>query len=167
MRLYLVQHGEAVAKEENPDRPLSDKGRADIQRIAAFLGRGRTRAGRVIHSGKTRAAETAKLLADVVSPGTAIEEAAAGLAPNDSTDLFVQAIGNWLEDVEAGVEAAGDVMLVGHLPFMGKMASLLVAGAEETVVAAFTPGAVLCLEHSGETGGWTIAWMATPGLLGQ
>ncbi len=167
MRLYLVQHAEAVAKEENPDRPLSDKGRADVQRIAAFLGRGRMRVGRVIHSGKTRAAETAKLLADVVSPGTEIEEAAVGLAPNDSTGLFVRAIGNWLKDVAAGVEAAGDVMLIGHLPFMGKMASLLVAGAEEAGVAAFTPGTVLCLEHSGETGGWTIAWMATPGLLGQ
>ncbi|HJN22911.1 MAG TPA: phosphohistidine phosphatase SixA [Rhodospirillales bacterium] len=167
MRLYLVQHAEAFGEAENPERPLSDKGLADIQRVAAFLGRGRMRVGRVIHSGKTRARETARFLADVVSPGTEIEEAAAGLAPNNSTDLFVQAIGNWLEDVASGVEAAGDAMLVGHLPFMGKLASLLVAGAEEVGVVAFTPGTVLCLEHNGETGDWAIAWMASPELLGQ
>ncbi len=30
MRLYLVQHGEALAKERDPERPLSGHGRADI-----------------------------------------------------------------------------------------------------------------------------------------
>ena len=33
MRLYLVQHGEAVAKEVDPDRPLSEHGREDIVRL--------------------------------------------------------------------------------------------------------------------------------------
>ncbi len=49
MKLYLVQHAEAVPAEDNPDRPLSDKGRTDVQRVASFLARS-VRVGRIIHS---------------------------------------------------------------------------------------------------------------------
>jgi len=37
MRVYLVQHGEAVSKEENPDRPLSEKGAADVLFFISML----------------------------------------------------------------------------------------------------------------------------------
>ena len=36
MRLLLVQHGEAVPESEDPDRPLSARGRAEIEAVAAF-----------------------------------------------------------------------------------------------------------------------------------
>ncbi len=38
MRLYLVQHGEAVTKAVDPDRPLSEQGRADVERLAIWMG---------------------------------------------------------------------------------------------------------------------------------
>ncbi|MCH8271514.1 MAG: hypothetical protein IH985_09945 [Planctomycetes bacterium] len=63
-------------------------------------------------------------------------------------------------------EASGwtdDVVLVGHLPFMGRLAARLVAGREDPGVAAFRPGGMLCLER-GEEGGWEIAWMLRPEL---
>ena len=37
IKLYLVQHGEAVPDAENPERPLTPRGREDIRRLAAFL----------------------------------------------------------------------------------------------------------------------------------
>jgi phosphohistidine phosphatase len=52
-------------------------------------------------------------------------------------------------------------MLVGHLPFMGKLVARLVAGDERKPVAAFVPGTVVCLEQ-GETGHWAVRWMARP-----
>ena len=33
MRLYLVQHGEAKSEEEDPDRPLTDRGASDVRRV--------------------------------------------------------------------------------------------------------------------------------------
>ena len=36
IKLYLVQHGEALPKEDDPARPLSEKGQADVRRLAAF-----------------------------------------------------------------------------------------------------------------------------------
>ncbi len=154
MRVYLVQHAEAVPAEENPDRPLSEKGRNDVQRVASFLARS-VHVGRIVHSPKARARDTAVLLAQVLGPGGVVEEAVSGLAPDDATDGLAEAIAGWSEDV----------IVVGHLPFMGRLASRLAAGSEEANVAAFQPGTVVCLERA-DDGGWTLAWMVRPELLG-
>ena len=37
MRIYLTQHGLAVPKDIDPDRPLSEQGREDVRRLAEFL----------------------------------------------------------------------------------------------------------------------------------
>jgi len=156
MHIYLVQHGAAVPKDENPEKPLSDTGREDVKRIASFLARSRISAARVIHSGKLRALETALLLADVLGPGHVVEEAPSGLAPNDSTDDFFAAIDGWTEDT----------IVVGHLPFMSRMASRLVTGDEDETVVHFKPGSVACLERGENGDGWTVQWFVRPELLG-
>ena len=158
MKLYLVQHAEAVPAEDNPDRPLSDKGRSDVRRVASFLARS-VHVGRIVHSPKMRARDTAVLLAQALGPGGVVEEAASGLAPNDSVEVAADLIAGWSEDT----------MVVGHLPFMGRLVSHLVAGSEEANVAAFQPGTVACLERAGgdeDGGGWALAWMVRPELLG-
>jgi phosphohistidine phosphatase len=63
-----------MPKDEDPKRPLSDSGREDVKRVASFLARSGVSAGRVLHSGKLRALETALLLADVLGPGKVVEE---------------------------------------------------------------------------------------------
>ncbi len=55
-------------------------------------------------------------------------------------------------------------MLVGHLPFMAKLAALLVAGDAEAALLDYRPGSVLCLERD-DSGSWRIAWMLRPELL--
>ena len=60
MKLYLVQHGEACAEDVDPERPLTAQGRADVERLAAFLQQAGIQVGRVIHSGKLRAEQTAE-----------------------------------------------------------------------------------------------------------
>ena len=157
MHIYLVQHGAAVPKDENPERPLSDSGNEDIKRMASFLARSRVFAARVIHSGKLRALETALLLADVLGPGHLVEEAASGLAPNDSTDEVFEAIDGWTEDT----------IVVGHLPFMSKLVSRLVTGNEDETVVHFKPGSVACLERGENGSGWTVQWFVRPELLGS
>src|SRR5688500_9788627 len=63
MRLYLVQHGEAVPEQVDPQRPLSEAGRRDVQAMARLLAGAGIRPTRIVHSGKRRAQETAELLA--------------------------------------------------------------------------------------------------------
>ena len=37
MDVYLVQHGEAVSEEQDPQRPLSEAGSAAVARVASVL----------------------------------------------------------------------------------------------------------------------------------
>jgi len=152
MRLYLVQHGEALGKDVDPERSLSDNGQADVARLAAFL-EGRVQVSDVIHSGKTRARQTAELLAAELVPGMPVE-AVSGINPNDDLEPFMQQI----------AKAGKDTLVVGHLPFMAKLVARLVSGSEANAVVAYQPGSMVCLESANDHS-WQIQWMIRPELL--
>lgn len=151
MKLYLMQHGDAVPKEQDPDRPLSDKGTNEVQRVARFLDQAGVQVARLIHSGKTRARQTAELMAGLTSRG---EPATSGyLNPNDPLAPMREQISQQTEDT----------LIVGHLPFVGRLVASLVTGDETINVVAFEPGSIVCLEQSDS--GWSVAWMLRAELL--
>lgn len=154
MKLYLVQHARAVDKEADPERPLSEAGLGDAAKMAAFLSEADVKVERVAHSGKLRAAQTAKVLAEAVWPGRAAEEIE-GLKPNDGTDRLMA----------LALESHGDLMVVGHQPFMGRMAARCLCGREDGAVLGYEPGTVVCLERSDH--GWQLNWMQRPAMLGD
>ena len=155
MRLYLVQHGEAVPEGVDPTRPLSEAGSLDVKRLAGFLAERDIALPRVMHSGKLRAAQTAELIASALSADTPVE-ARAGLGPNDPTEPLAQEVSGWNQDA----------LLVGHLPFLGRLVARLVTGEEGVGVVTFQPGSVVCLERA-EASAWSVAWMLGPELLGK
>lgn len=55
-------------------------------------------------------------------------------------------------------------MIVGHLPFLGRLISRLLIDSDSPDLVAFQPGAVVCLERS-EVKSWHIRWMVVPELL--
>jgi phosphohistidine phosphatase len=151
MRLYLVQHGDALSKDADPERPLSESGRRDVARVAAFLKHAGVSPARVLHSGKARAQQTAAILGEALGAGGA--EAVAGLAPGDDVGAFTAMLG-----------AAEDTLVVGHLPFMARLVGLLVCGDAERTLVSYRPGAVVCLQT--DAGGeWSVRWMVPPDLL--
>lgn len=154
MRLYLMQHGNPVSVEENPDRPLSQKGRQDVERMADFLKKAGMEVDRILHSGKTRARQTAEIMAARLWPATE-PLATGGLSPADDAKVVKDHI---LQDSDQ------DLLIVGHLPHLARLTSLLVTGNESISVALFQQGGLLCLE-SGEKGDWAVAWMLIPALI--
>ena len=98
MKIYLTQHGDALAKEVDPERPLSDQGQVDVGRVASFLAASGITIAQVWHSGKTRARQTAELLAARLA-SAAIVEAMEGLGPKDSGDELVRVIENMSADL--------------------------------------------------------------------
>ena len=66
MKLYLVQHANAVSKQQNPERPLLKQGRRDMQKIAAFVKHLGLCVDYLWHSPKRRAEQTAELLSQAV-----------------------------------------------------------------------------------------------------
>lgn len=155
MKLYLIQHGDAVGEQVDPERPLSLRGRADIEGLAAQMLRDGVEVERIINSGKLRARQTADMIAAVIAPTLSVEDIADGLRPKDSTDWLAGSLEQW----------TGDTLAVGHLPFMAKMVSRLVTGSDNTGVVSFVPGTGVCLARGENTDGWTIDWMIKPDLL--
>jgi phosphohistidine phosphatase len=152
MRLYLVQHGEAKSKAEDPERPLTEKGMLAVAKMAAFLKPMELSVKVMWHSGKTRALQTAELL----SQAFAAEEGTVrgvGLSPNDEVRPVAEQI----------AETEGDLLIVGHLPSLARLASLLVAGKPDAGAVAFTNGGVVCLER--DENSWSLKWAITPELL--
>ena len=77
-----------------------------------------------------------------------------GIAPNDST--------RDLRDFIEGISE--DLMVVGHLPFMERMVSHLLAGTPDAIAVAFEPGTVVSLDCQ-ESHRWALNWMIRPSLL--
>ena len=153
MRLYVVQHGESVPKEVDPERRLSQRGIDDVTRLARTLQRSGVSVARVLHSGKARASQTAMLLGVEIAPSIEAQTVS-GIAPMDSTENFIRRVSGWTDDV----------LVVSHQPFAGKLVSCLLCGHDETVSTAFLPGSIVCLER-GDDNVWRLLWMIRPELL--
>ena len=153
MKVYLVQHGEAESKEVNPQRPLTEQGMRDVQRIAEALKQAGVEVNRVIHSGKLRARQTAEILAIEIAPELLLETSDL-INPNDNPGGL---------DLQSDNYNA-DIMVVGHLPFMAKLVSRLLTGDDDRAPVAYQPGSVVCLELTADDN-WHINWMLRPQLL--
>ncbi len=152
MNLYLVQHAEAVSKELDPERPLSAKGLADIGKVAAYTARNcGIKACQVYHSGKLRARQTAEVLTTHLKLPAPVE--ADGLAPLDDPTI-------WAKRLE---QRSDSIMLVGHLPHMGKLASTLLCGVSETNPVQFQMAGVVALSR--EEDRWSLQWMIVPAII--
>lgn len=153
MKLYLVQHGDACSKEVDPARPLSEQGKADVNRLAVFLRKAGVRVQRVEHSGKLRARQTAERLVNAIAPGTRIE-VNANIQPDDDPTRFTELSFMWNTDL----------LIVSHLPFLAKLVSQLLLRNSSGLFASFTPGSAICLERNGNNQ-WHMNWMVRPEIL--
>ena len=153
MKLYLVQHAKAVSEQTDPQRQLSEEGHRDIQKVAAFIKPLNLSIDYLWHSGKKRAAQTAQVLAEVIRVNKT-SGARQDLGPNDDVTILKEKL----------LSEQYDIMLVGHLPFLGKLASLLLTGFESANTVAFKNAGIVCLSRL-EDNQWQIEWMITPELL--
>ncbi|HXX39464.1 MAG TPA: phosphohistidine phosphatase SixA [bacterium] len=154
MRLYLMQHGEAMREEQDPARPLTEKGWADTRRVIRHaVERAGVHVTRICHSGKLRARQTAEVWREHLSFPIPITEVD-GLDPMASPEIWSQRLG----------EETGDVLLVGHLPHLARLAALLVCGTGDKEPITFRNGGLVCLQRA-ERGGWSVRWILTPDVL--
>lgn len=134
--LYLVRHGIAqspslVTRDE--DRCITEDGAREL----AAIGRGLRRLGispaLILSSPLLRAVQTAEILGCELDTGTPAR-VWGPLAPGHSPERIVDEI--------AAFENSSSLMLVGHQPTMGELASTLVTGSRGLADFPFSPGAV-------------------------
>ena len=141
MKLFLVHHGEAVGPEVDAQRPLSQNGRAAVERLAAEAAARGAKPAVVWHSGKLRAKQTAE----------AFWRACNALAEFSATrDLQPDDPAHWIRDRLLG--ESRDVLLAGHFPHLPRLLALLTSDAE--LPTARRGGA--WIDDDGET--WKEFW---------
>ena len=150
MNLYLVQHGEALSSDDDPSRPLSETGVMNTRRVGDYLDReNKLVIPEILHSGKERAAQTAELFAESLHASSVA--AAPDLNPNDDPGL-------WAERLKMRTK---DLMLVGHLPHVQRLAGLLLSADASAASVPFTNSCVICLSRD-EQAAWHVQWTVTP-----
>lgn len=142
--IYLVHHSEAVGPEVEPQRPLSAAGRIHAEALAAAAVARGVKPEVIWHSGKLRARQTAEPFLRLCNP---LAEFAAirGLQPTDSPSS--------IKDLVTG--ETREILIVGHMPNLPRVLTLLVTGAESPPLSFPLHGAI-ALEATGER--WTERW---------
>lgn len=113
MELILWRHAEATQGTPDDARPLTDKGRHQAEHMAHFLSGRLPQNTRILVSPALRAQQTAAALNKgfITAPNLGVH----------ATPETAMATAGW-------PLAGGAVLLVGHQPWMGELASLLMTG---------------------------------------
>ncbi|TLM97403.1 phosphohistidine phosphatase SixA [bacterium] len=160
MDIYLIQHAEAVSEKEDPARPLSHEGEVTMEKVAALATRLRIKPDFVFHSEKLRAKQTAEILARQLGLSDKLREKH-GLGPLDP----VAPVAQWLK--EQAAKGLVGLAIVGHLPFLDKLAALLITGKEEFGVVSFQNGAIVKLVPTHDGTRYVVQWIITKQLAEQ
>ncbi len=162
-RLFLVRHAHAVTAEEHALRPLSERGRADLRRLSAFLAASETfRPAQYWHSPLVRAAQTAQLLAAALDPEALLVETD-GLRPEDSPDAMAGRLANY--------PMTHSIALVGHEPHLSALATLLVRGKDKPAAFVLRKASIVALQRTEDCHKrdgrprWQVRWHLSPELL--
>ena len=147
MKLYLAQHGPAVDKTVNRDRPLSEEGQQEVAGVARYLKQADAKISGIYHSGKTRAQQTAAIIADEL--GIDHVDQLDGINPNDDIEPVVEQI-NKLTD---------DTMIISHIPFLPRIVSRLLTGNIQAEASSM-PGNIICLDRD-KDGYWSLSGCCT------
>ncbi|MCX7627704.1 MAG: histidine phosphatase family protein [Methylophilaceae bacterium] len=128
MELILWRHAEAEDGFPDLRRALTDKGRAQAKKMAGWLKPRLPKDTRILVSPAVRTQQTAALLTtDFIT----VDD----IAPGASAQAVLAAAG-W-------PDAEGTVVIVGHQPTLGKVASRILLGSEQGL--SLKKGAILWL----------------------
>lgn len=146
MKIYLMQHGLAVSESENPERPLSAAGQDQIQTSAGAIRKMGLRFDVIIASTKKRSKQTAEIVAGCL--GYPLEQIV------ESESVNPLALPEDAVETIARFKDKNTILVVGHLPSLGKIASSLLFEADRVGIH-FENGGLCCIEvpalpaHSG------------------
>jgi len=162
MLLLLVRHAQAAEQSatEYPDdsvRPLVPKGKKAQARISKELRRRKLIPDKVFSSPWKRAWQTARILVEETGLPKSARVASEALAAAPDLARIAEAVGD--------VAADATIALVGHEPWMGELASLLLTGRSDAVHVDYPKSGVMGIEVeaiNGESGSGALRFFLTP-----
>jgi phosphohistidine phosphatase len=157
MEIYLMQHGSALPKEQDPEQGLGPDGKVEIHASGKALKKMGVSFDVILSSPKKRSKQTASIVAEEVGfPPDKIVEAdkVKAMTPPEETLAIIE-------------DYSGDqkILIAGHLPSIAEVASfLLTKGSKATIT--FERGGCCRIDiedihtHAGQ-----LKWYLTPKQL--
>lgn len=158
MRLYLVRHAIAEAGTPNYEddslRPLTEKGRQKMKKIANTLKELGVQPDLIVSSPYMRASQTASILAKFLKYKDEITYSDFLVPMGKPGDMIGEINQKYSVD---------ELMLVGHEPNLGNLASVLLAG-DQGVSVKFKKGGVCCIsvDDLNNDRKAVLEWLITP-----
>ncbi len=160
VNIYILRHGIAVERgskdyQNDSDRPLTAKGKRQLRKSAAAMKRMKLRFNLILSSPYERAKRTAEIVAEELKLKKRLKFADALKAEGDPEKLIGEI---------AGLKPApGDILVVGHEPYLSHLISLLVSGNGDMAMD-LKKGGLGKLEAEGLRPGKCaqLAWLLTP-----
>lgn len=147
MRIYLMQHGHSLPENIDPNRGLSEQGKKETRKIGWFLKKRNIKIATAWHSSKLRSKQTAQIISEYLHPAKLVERN--DINPNDPVERFPREI-----------EKTGEeLLIVGHLPFLQKLCSEILADSSSYDLVSFKNSGVICIENGGD---YKILWVVVP-----
>ena len=156
--LYLLRHGDAVPDQENLLRPLSDLGKEEVRSTATQAKTYGINFDKVLHSTKVRAKQSAEIFCETLGLDVPLQESPHILPMSEPEPML-----------ELCNETSGGLLIVTHLPFVNRLASLLIGGKEDAEQFTFKTASLLCLEKRPANAlvetptAWQVGWFVSPG----
>jgi len=164
MNLYLLRHGIAVehgapGHGQDADRPLTDKGERKLWRITEAMRVMELSFDLILASPYLRARRTAEIVAEAFKAKKKLELCNALAADGDMLELI-----HFLNHLSPRPE---HVLVVGHEPYLGVLATLLITGDSGSAVE-FKKGGLckLMIQRLRPGRCATLEWLLTPRQMG-
>jgi len=157
MELILMQHGAALSKEINPERPLSPVGRDQAARTGKLLRNMGLHFTAILSSPKARAVETAVIVAEAVGYPKQRIHADEVFLPKTQPKRTAEFLSQFPGDAR--------VLAVGHLPNLADLASFTLTPGPPLQIM-FENAGLTCLDLGAPTiRSGSLAYHLSPRLI--
>ena len=155
LQLHLLRHADAgdpgAWRGDDAERPLSDKGYAQAERLALHLALLEFKPDAVLSSPKVRARQTAEIVASALGRDVRLDDRLGGSLPLAAVDAILREGGD-----------PGRVVLVGHDPDFSELLSTLTGASLEMKKGAL---ARIDLPDGLQPGRGRLRWLLPPDLV--
>ncbi len=153
-----MQHGTCLSREINPEQPLSPVGREQVEKSGLALRKMGLGVDTILCSPKLRSRQTAEIVAAALgrpAHSITVTDAVKALTPASETLEYLRQF-----------PPRSRVFVVGHMPSLGEVASVLLAGGTRLALQIENGGLTRVDLTDFERPSGTLVWHLTPQLLG-
>ncbi len=160
MNIFILRHGIAVDRgtpgsEKDSERPLTSKGKRQLRKSAAAMKKMKLRFNLILSSPYERARRTAEIVAEELKLKKRLKFTDALKCEGDPAELIAE--------IARLKPTPGNLLLVGHEPYLSHLASLLACGNDDLAID-LRKGGLCKLETENLRAGKCarLAWLLTP-----